>query len=88
MGIVLDTYMALATAQRTLHGLKQIAATSDLFGDNQGYRELSPCRSSPTLSRLQSAPRWPGSGSSIRSIESIVTLKSLDVETIQQSNVV
>ncbi|AQK55798.1 ATPase 8 plasma membrane-type, partial [Zea mays] len=30
-----------ATAQRTLHGLNQATATSDLFGDNQGYRELS-----------------------------------------------
>ena len=33
--------MALATAQRMLHGHKQITATSGLFGDNQGYRELS-----------------------------------------------
>jgi len=37
---VLDTYMALATVQRTLHGLK-ITTSSDIFGDNQGYRELS-----------------------------------------------
>jgi hypothetical protein len=32
-GIVLDTYMAVDTVQRTLHGLK-ITTTSDLFGDN------------------------------------------------------
>ncbi|AQK55799.1 ATPase 8 plasma membrane-type [Zea mays] len=72
-----------ATAQRTLHGLNQATATSDLFGDNQGYRELSELAEQAAkraeVARLRELHTLKGH------VESVVKLKGLDIDTIQQS---
>ena len=72
-----------ATAQRTLHGLNQAATGSDLFGDNTGYRELSELAEQAAkraeVARLRELHTLKGH------VESVVKLKGLDIDTIQQS---
>ncbi|KAM7483592.1 hypothetical protein LguiB_008175 [Lonicera macranthoides] len=70
-----------ATAQRTLHGL-QPADTSELFNDNNSYRELSEiaeqAKRRAEVARLRELHTLKGH------FESVVKLKGLDIETIQQ----
>ncbi|XP_062220595.1 ATPase 8, plasma membrane-type-like [Phragmites australis] len=72
-----------ATAQRTLHGLNQPSASSDLFNDNTGYRDLSELAEQAAkraeVARLRELHTLKGH------VESVVKLKGLDIETIQQS---
>ncbi|XP_062221693.1 ATPase 8, plasma membrane-type-like isoform X1 [Phragmites australis] len=72
-----------ATAQRTLHGLNQPNASSELFNDNTGYRELSELAEQAAkraeVARLRELHTLKGH------VESVVKLKGLDIETIQQS---
>ncbi|KAL6635285.1 hypothetical protein ACP70R_027956 [Stipagrostis hirtigluma subsp. patula] len=73
-----------ATAQRTLHGLNQPSATnSDLFNDATGYRELSELADQAAkraeVARLRELHTLKGH------VESVVKLKGLDIDTIQQS---
>ncbi|RLN07111.1 ATPase 2, plasma membrane-type-like [Panicum miliaceum] len=72
-----------ATAQRTLHGLNQATTSSDLFGDNTGYRELSELAEQAAkraeVARLRELHTLKGH------VESVVKLKGLDIDTIQQS---
>ncbi|KAI0504764.1 hypothetical protein KFK09_015717 [Dendrobium nobile] len=70
-----------AAAQRTLHGL-QIVETSDLFHDNNSYHELSEiaeqAKRRAEVARLRELHTLKGH------MESVVKLKGLDIETIQQ----
>lgn len=72
-----------ATAQRTLHGLNQPSNNSDLFNDNSGYRELSEIAEQAAkraeVARLRELHTLKGH------VESVVKLKGLDIETINQS---
>ncbi|KAK2996901.1 hypothetical protein RJ639_024794, partial [Escallonia herrerae] len=70
-----------ALAQRTLHGL-QPPDTSELFSDNKNYRELSEiaeqAKRRAEVARLRELNTLKGH------VESVVKLKGLDIETIQQ----
>ncbi|CAK9136601.1 unnamed protein product [Ilex paraguariensis] len=70
-----------ATAQRTLHGL-QTAETSGLFNEKNNYRELSEiaeqAKKRAEVARLRELRTLKGH------VESVVKLKGLDIETIQQ----
>lgn len=70
-----------AMAQRTLHGL-QPPATTALFGDKSGYRELSEiaeqAKRRAEVARLRELHTLKGH------VESVVKLKGLDIDTIQQ----
>ncbi|KZV44171.1 ATPase 9, plasma membrane-type [Dorcoceras hygrometricum] len=70
-----------ATAQRTLHGLHQPNA-SELFNDKNNYRELSEiaeqAKKRAEVARLRELHTLKGH------VESVVKLKGLDIETIQQ----
>ena len=72
-----------ATAQRTLHGLNQPSTSSGLFEDNSGYRELSEIAEQAAkraeVARLRELHTLKGH------VESVVKLKGLDIETINQS---
>ncbi|KAJ9688905.1 hypothetical protein PVL29_014521 [Vitis rotundifolia] len=70
-----------ALAQRTLHGL-QPPETANLFNDNSSYRELSEiaeqAKRRAEVARLRELHTLKGH------VESVVKLKGLDIETIQQ----
>ncbi|KAK8968515.1 Plasma membrane ATPase [Platanthera guangdongensis] len=70
-----------ATAQRTLHGL-QPPETTNLFNDKSGYRELSEiaeqAKRRAEVARLRELHTLKGH------VESVVKLKGLDIDTIQQ----
>uniref|UniRef100_A0A0A0KTG8 Plasma membrane ATPase n=1 Tax=Cucumis sativus TaxID=3659 RepID=A0A0A0KTG8_CUCSA len=70
-----------AAAQRTLHGL-QPPETSELFNDKTNYRELSEiaeqAKKRAEVARLRELHTLKGH------VESVVKLKGLDIETIQQ----
>nr|DAD45842.1 TPA_asm: hypothetical protein HUJ06_004072 [Nelumbo nucifera] len=70
-----------ALAQRTLHGL-QPPETSSLFNDKSSYRELSEiaeqAKRRAEVARLRELHTLKGH------VESVVKLKGLDIETIQQ----
>ncbi|XP_057956724.1 plasma membrane ATPase 4 [Malania oleifera] len=70
-----------AAAQRTLHGL-QPPETSNLFSDKSGYRELSEiaeqAKRRAEVARLRELNTLKGH------VESVVKLKGLDIDTIQQ----
>ncbi|CAL5440298.1 unnamed protein product [Camellia sinensis] len=70
-----------ALAQRTLHGL-QPPRTSELFNDKNSYRELSEIAEQAMrraeVARLRELHTLKGH------VESVVKLKGLDIETIQQ----
>ncbi|KAK4762016.1 hypothetical protein SAY87_029900 [Trapa incisa] len=70
-----------ALAQRTLHGL-QPPETSTLFNDKSSYRELSEiaeqAKRRAEVARLRELHTLKGH------VESVVKLKGLDIETIQQ----
>ncbi|XP_022980072.1 plasma membrane ATPase 4-like isoform X1 [Cucurbita maxima] len=70
-----------AAAQRTLHGL-QPPEVSDLFHDKNNYRELSEiaeqAKKRAEVARLRELHTLKGH------VESVVKLKGLDIETIQQ----
>ncbi|KAK3021820.1 hypothetical protein RJ639_047175 [Escallonia herrerae] len=70
-----------ALAQRTLHGL-QPPDTSELFSNNKNYRELSEiaeqAKRRAEVARLRELNTLKGH------VESVVKLKGLDIETIQQ----
>ncbi|KAG0470806.1 hypothetical protein HPP92_017506 [Vanilla planifolia] len=70
-----------ATAQRTLHGL-QAANASAIFNDSNSYRELSEiaeqARRRAEVARLRELHTLKGH------VESVVKLKGLDIDTIQQ----
>uniref|UniRef100_A0A2N9IAI7 Plasma membrane ATPase n=1 Tax=Fagus sylvatica TaxID=28930 RepID=A0A2N9IAI7_FAGSY len=70
-----------AAAQRTLHGL-QPPETSELFNDKNNFRELSEiaehAKRRAEVARLRELHTLKGH------VESVVKLKGLDIETIQQ----
>ncbi|XP_074559327.1 plasma membrane ATPase-like [Curcuma longa] len=70
-----------AIAQRTLHGL-QPPDTSNLFSDKNNYRELSEiaeqAKRRAEIARLRELHTLKGH------VESVVKLKGLDIDTIQQ----
>ncbi|XP_008789658.1 plasma membrane ATPase 4 isoform X1 [Phoenix dactylifera] len=70
-----------AMAQRTLHGL-QPPETTNLFNDKNSYRELSEiaeqAKRRAEVARLRELHTLKGH------VESVVKLKGLDIETIQQ----
>ncbi|KAH0459036.1 hypothetical protein IEQ34_011850 [Dendrobium chrysotoxum] len=70
-----------ATAQRTLHGL-QPAETTSLFNDKNSYRELSEiaeqAKRRAEVARLRELHTLKGH------VESVVKLKGLDIDTINQ----
>ncbi|KAK2644725.1 hypothetical protein Ddye_019920 [Dipteronia dyeriana] len=70
-----------ALAQRTLHGL-QPPSTSELFNEKNNYRELSEiaeqAKRRAEVARLRELHTLKGH------VESVVKLKGLDIETIQQ----
>ncbi|TYH56553.1 hypothetical protein ES332_D08G027400v1 [Gossypium tomentosum] len=70
-----------ALAQRTLHGL-QPPETSNLFNDKNSYRELSEiaeqAKRRAEVARLRELHTLKGH------VESVVKLKGLDIDTIQQ----
>ncbi|XP_015871527.2 ATPase 9, plasma membrane-type [Ziziphus jujuba] len=70
-----------ATAQRTLHGL-QPRETSEIFNDQKNYRELSEiaeqAKKRAEVARLRELHTLKGH------VESVVKLKGLDIDTIQQ----
>ncbi|KAI9198443.1 hypothetical protein LWI28_015883 [Acer negundo] len=70
-----------ALAQRTLHGL-QPPSTSELFNEKTNYRELSEiaeqAKRRAEVARLRELHTLKGH------VESVVKLKGLDIETIQQ----
>ncbi|KAK9229599.1 hypothetical protein WN944_022562 [Citrus x changshan-huyou] len=70
-----------ALAQRTLHGLHP-PETSELFNDKNNYRELSEiaeqAKRRAEVARLRELHTLKGH------VESVVKLKGLDIETIQQ----
>ncbi|CAA2995538.1 plasma membrane ATPase 4 [Olea europaea subsp. europaea] len=70
-----------ALAQRTLHGL-QTTENTNLFNEKNGYRELSEiaeqAKRRAEIARLRELHTLKGH------VESVVKLKGLDIETIQQ----
>ncbi|KAK2392255.1 plasma membrane ATPase [Trifolium repens] len=70
-----------ATAQRTLHGL-QSPETTNLFNDKNSYRELSEiaeqAKRRAEVARLRELHTLKGH------VESVVKLKGLDIDTMQQ----
>ncbi|GAB2269525.1 Plasma membrane ATPase 4 [Dionaea muscipula] len=70
-----------ALAQRTLHGL-QPPDTGDIFNDKNSYRELTEiaeqAKKRAEIARLRELHTLKGH------VESVVKLKGLDIETIQQ----
>ncbi|PQM38345.1 plasma membrane ATPase 4 [Prunus yedoensis var. nudiflora] len=70
-----------AAAQRTLHGL-QPPETNNLFSDKNSYRELSEiaeqAKRRAEVARLRELHTLKGH------VESVVKLKGLDIDTIQQ----
>ncbi|KAL9244720.1 hypothetical protein vseg_018463 [Gypsophila vaccaria] len=70
-----------AAAQRTLHGLNQ-PSSADILGDSTNYRELSEiaeqAKRRAEIARLRELHTLKGH------VESVVKLKGLDIETIQQ----
>ncbi|KAE8674308.1 Plasma membrane ATPase [Hibiscus syriacus] len=71
----------LATAQRTLHGL-QPPETSNVFNERSSYRELSEI-AEQTKRRAEVAR--PRELNTLKGhVESVVKLKGLDIDTIQQ----
>ncbi|KAG6513052.1 hypothetical protein ZIOFF_023359 [Zingiber officinale] len=70
-----------AIAQRTLHGLQPPEA-STLFGDKNGYRELSEiaeqAKRRAEIARLRELQTLKGH------VESVIKLKGLDIDNIQQ----
>ncbi|KAM5565373.1 hypothetical protein ABKV19_019404 [Rosa sericea] len=70
-----------ATAQRTLHGL-QPPETSNIFSDKSSYRELSEiaeqAKRRAEVARLRELTTLKGH------VESVVKLKGLDIDNIQQ----
>jgi H+-transporting ATPase len=73
-----------ATAQRTLHGLQPPPAASDtLFNEKSSYRELSEiaeqAKRRAEIARLRELNTLKGH------VESVVKLKGLDIDTIQQN---
>ncbi|XP_048436337.1 plasma membrane ATPase 4-like isoform X2 [Pyrus x bretschneideri] len=70
-----------AAAQRTLHGL-QPAETNNLFNEKNSYRELSEiaeqAKRRAEVARLRELHTLKGH------VESVVKLKGLDIDTIQQ----
>ncbi|KAL5576096.1 hypothetical protein UlMin_017795 [Ulmus minor] len=71
-----------ALAQRTLHGLQPPPDSSDLFNDKNNYRELSEiaeqAKRRAEVARLRELHTLKGH------VESVVKLKGLDIDTIQQ----
>ncbi|GAU27849.1 hypothetical protein TSUD_114290 [Trifolium subterraneum] len=71
-----------ATAQRTLHGLNP-PETEQVLGEADGYRELSElaeqAKKRAEIARLRELHTLKGH------VESVVKLKGLDIETIQQN---
>ncbi|AES65205.1 putative proton-exporting ATPase [Medicago truncatula] len=71
-----------AHAQRTLHGLSAPEETSSLFNDKNTYRELSEiaeqAKRRAEVARLRELHTLKGH------VESVVKLKGLDIETMQQ----
>lgn len=71
-----------AVSQRTLHGLHKADDTSGLLDDNKGYRELSEiaeqAKRRAEVARLRELHTLKGH------VESVVKLKGLDIEGIQQ----
>ncbi|CAN0899687.1 Plasma membrane ATPase 4 [Linum grandiflorum] len=71
-----------ATAQRTLHGLQPPAETTSFFADKSSYRELSEiaeqAKRRAEVARLRELNTLKGH------VESVVKLKGLDIDTIQQ----
>ncbi|XP_056699206.1 ATPase 9, plasma membrane-type isoform X2 [Spinacia oleracea] len=71
-----------ATAQRTLHGL-EAPESSELLADKNSYRELSEiaeqAKRRAEIARLREIHTLKGH------VESVVRLKNLDIETIQQN---
>ncbi|CAN1825441.1 Plasma membrane ATPase [Linum perenne] len=71
-----------ATAQRTLHGLQPPPESTTLFADKNGYRELSEiaeqAKRRAEVARLRELNTLKGH------VESVVKLKGLDIDTIQQ----
>ncbi|KAH6755185.1 H[+]-ATPase 9 [Perilla frutescens var. hirtella] len=71
-----------AAAQRTLHGL-QAPNNADVFNDSNNYRELSEiaeqAKKRAEVARLRELHTLKGH------VESVVKLKGLDIETIQQN---
>ncbi|KAH7688357.1 P-type ATPase subfamily IIIA protein [Dioscorea alata] len=71
-----------ALAQRTLHGLQPPVDTTGLFQDKNSYRELSEiaeqAKRRAEVARLRELHTLKGH------VESVVKLKGLDIETIQQ----
>ncbi|KAK9280746.1 hypothetical protein L1049_003634 [Liquidambar formosana] len=71
-----------AMAQRTLRGLHPPESSSNLFNDKNGYRELSEiaeqAKRRAEVARLRELHTLKGH------VESVVKLKGLDLETIQQ----
>jgi len=73
-----------ATAQRTLHGLQAPESTShNLFNDKSSYRELSEiaeqAKRRAEIARLRELNTLKGH------VESVVKLKGLDIDTINQN---
>ncbi|KAH9610206.1 hypothetical protein KSS87_016197 [Heliosperma pusillum] len=72
-----------ATAQRTLHGLQAPESSSTLFQDKNSYRELSEiaeqAKRRAEVARLRELHTLKGH------VESVVKLKGLDIDTINQN---
>lgn len=72
-----------ALAQRTLHGLQAPEPSSTLFNDKNSYRELSEiaeqAKRRAEVARLRELHTLKGH------VESVVKLKGLDIDTIQQN---
>ncbi|GAB2291451.1 Plasma membrane ATPase 4 [Dionaea muscipula] len=71
-----------AHAQRTLHGLQPPESTSNIFPEKSSYRELSEiaeqAKRRAEVARLRELNTLKGH------VESVVKLKGLDIDTIQQ----
>ncbi|KAK9207719.1 hypothetical protein WN944_000065 [Citrus x changshan-huyou] len=71
-----------AAAQRTLHGLQPPPETNGIFSDKNSYRELSEiaeqAKRRAEVARLRELHTLKGH------VESVVKLKGLDIDTIQQ----
>ncbi|KAL3587207.1 hypothetical protein D5086_014074 [Populus alba] len=71
-----------ATAQRTLHGLQPPETSHNMFSEKNSYRELSEiaeqAKRRAEMARLRELNTLKGH------VESVVKLKGLDIDTIQQ----
>ncbi|KAL3819156.1 hypothetical protein ACJIZ3_005061 [Penstemon smallii] len=71
-----------ATAQRTLHGLRSAKDNSEIFNDKNNFTDLSEiaeqARKRAEVARLRELHTLKGH------VESVVKLKGLDIETMQQ----